>query len=304
MKDIAAARKEYTKQLMSIMIPIVYDRIKQTFLRTKKSNSQKPVLVSFQLALREYKDWSSLKVQAELNKMKEKASYFDDLITAIFITNVRIMSSIQIGNAAKKISLEAPSGETFVHDVLIRTARAVYGKPTLFDENKYKPLDDNRKEVYEIIRESIEEGIRAMLPVKSILDSYLSPEPEVSPVTPPMEPIASPELQHPSDLVSQADEIQPATPIDIDGHTDDQMEEEDDQNGEKDDLGDTESISEESMDEMDRDFDRPMTKNVPLRDPRGITPKESIRESDDDKETESKTMEEEPFFSDADDEER
>lgn len=212
MKEVSAARKEYTHQLMSIMVPIVYDRVKHTYLKAKRKPSEKSPLVEFQLALREYKDWSSLRVQNELTKMTERASYFEDLITAIFVTSVRIMSAVQLGGAPKKFSLDPPSAESFVHAAYIRTARSLYYKPTLFDESEYPILENNREEVEKLIRESIDESIRSMLPVKSILESYLSTQTEEADAS---TTDASQHVEHPSRLVAEAEEIKSSEPIDV-----------------------------------------------------------------------------------------
>lgn len=213
MKEVSAARKEYTHQLKSIMVPIMYERLKQTYLKAKKKDSDKSPLVEFQLALREYKEWSSLKVQNELAKMTQRASYFEDLITAIFVTSVRIMSAVQLGGAPKRFSLDPPSPESFVHTAYIRTARALYYKPYLFDDSTGEALEETREEVEKLIREGIEESIRSMLPVKSILESYLTTETDATEA-----PAAdsTQNVEHPSRLVAEADEIQPPSPIRMD----------------------------------------------------------------------------------------
>lgn len=296
MKEVAAARKEYTKQLFSIMAPVIYEKLCETYNKANKSKSERPVLIKFQLGLREYKEWSSLKVKSELDKMTQRAPYFDDLITAIFITSVRIMSAIQIGNANKKISLEPPNAEAFVHDAYIRTARTVYNKPTLFDQNRYPRLEDNQTEVMEVIRESIEDTIRAFLPVKSILESYLVPGEDGTSLAS-EEPLgnggsANPEpLEHPTELVAQAEEIQPTPPLDVEGASEDEAVDE-----ELDSVPEPPSspASGGGADE------RPTVKHVRLREP----PAETKETETKPKEEESKKEDpDEPFFSDASDDE-
>lgn len=303
MKEVAAARKEYTKQLFSIMSPIIYEKLCETYTKAKKSKSERPILIKFQLGLREYKEWSSLKVKAELDKMTQRAPYFDDLITAIFITSVRIMSAIQIGNTNKKISLEPPNAEAFVHDAFIRTARAIYNKPTLFDPSKYPRMEDNQTEVMEIIRDSIEDTIRAFLPVKSILESYLVPGEEESvsgTEAPGSGESANPEpLEHPTELVAQAEEIQPAPPLDVEGASEDDEAADDE-------LGVDSTSAPPSSPQVDRSDERPTVKHVRLREPPVETKEEEeTKDKGKDKVDEESAKEEpdEPFFSDASDDE-
>lgn len=297
MKEVSAARKEYTQQLKSIMIPIVYERLKQTYLKAKKKESEKSHLVEFQLALREYKEWSALKVQNELAKMTQKASYFGDLITAIFVTSIRIMSAVQLGGTPKRFSLDPPSAESFVHTAYIRTARALYYKPYLFDDSETSSFQETREEVEKLICEGIEESIRSMLPVKSILESYLTTDTDV-----PEAPAAdsSQNVEHPSRLVAEADEIQPSSPIRMDD--DKEMSEEEEDDSVEDQGEESTDKGKEPMREEGEPSSRPPAsdiKEVSLgKDVGGSHGSQSTVAPSSAKQDES----DEPFFSDAEDE--
>lgn len=178
MKEIASAKKEYTKQLMTIMTPIVYEECVRMYKHARASEEQKPILVRFQSELRNVPEWSANRIGLEIEKMVNAAPHFEDILAAVFVTNVRILSAVKIGNPSKKFKLDLPSSETFVHDVYVRVAKALYANPLLFSDRRYSRLSDNRKEVFHLIQENIEESIRHLLPVKAILDSYLSREAE------------------------------------------------------------------------------------------------------------------------------
>lgn len=178
MKEIASAKKEYTKQLMTIMTPIVYEETVKMYKHARASEEQKPVLVRFQSELRNVPEWSANRIGLEIEKMVNAAPHFEDILAAVFVTNVRILSAVKIGTTSKKFKLDLPSSETFVHDVYVRVAKALYANPLLFSDRRYSRLSDNRKEVFALIQENIEESIRHLLPVKAILESYLSREAE------------------------------------------------------------------------------------------------------------------------------
>lgn len=178
MKEIASAKKEYTKQLLTTMTPIVYEEFVRLYKHARASEEQKPVLVKFQEELRRVPEWSANRIGMEIEKMVNLKPHFEDILAAVFVTNVRILSAVKIGTTTKKFKLDLPSTESFVHDVYVRTAKALYSNPLLFSDRRYSRLSDNRKEVYVLIQECIEESIRHLLPVKSILESYLSREAE------------------------------------------------------------------------------------------------------------------------------
>lgn len=174
MRELSAARDEYTKQLMSVLVPVVYAEMTRIYKNAKASEDQKPVLVKFQNALRTIPEWSANRIGLEIEKMTNQIPHLEDVIAAIFVTNVRILSAVKLGNTHKKFKLDLPSTEVFIHDVYVRVAKALYGNPLHFSERRHARLDDNRREVYELIRDAAEESIRRLLPVKSILDSYLN----------------------------------------------------------------------------------------------------------------------------------
>lgn len=174
MRELSSARDEYTKQLMAVLVPTVYAEMTRIYKNAKAGEEQKPVLVKFQNALRTIPEWSANRVGLEIEKLTNQIPHLEDVIAAIFITNVRILSAVKLGTTHKKFNLDLPSTEVFIHDVYVRTAKALFANPLLFSERKYARLDDNKREVYELIRDAAEESIRRLLPVKAILESYLT----------------------------------------------------------------------------------------------------------------------------------
>ena len=66
-----------------------------------------------------------------------------------------------------------PTNDSFVHSVYMNCAKQIYTNPYLYSLNNYDPITDNTNEVYEIIEKATLDTIRNLLPLKSILDSYL-----------------------------------------------------------------------------------------------------------------------------------
>ena len=61
-----------------------------------------------------------------------------------------------------------------IHQVYIECAREIFNNPFLF-YHKYNPLElkRNQRDIFKIIKISVEEAIRKLLPMKDILEIYL-----------------------------------------------------------------------------------------------------------------------------------
>ena len=100
--------------------------------------------------------------------------WLEDLITAVFVSHTRILTSININKNKNKINLKIPKVDHFIHLCYIEVARNFWKNPYLFDENISKfEYQRNRRDAEIIIEKTINETIRKQLPVKHILKEYL-----------------------------------------------------------------------------------------------------------------------------------
>jgi hypothetical protein len=81
---------------------------------------------------------------------------------------------MRVGNQQKKIDINVPSLENFIHKVYINTARKMYTNIYLFEKN-ITPLQiqKHNRELEVIVREQILNSIRDNIPVEDILKVYL-----------------------------------------------------------------------------------------------------------------------------------
>ena len=103
----------------------------------------------------------------------ENCDILDDLVKAVFITNIKILSSVSTSKP-KTVRIEIPSSKRFIHKCYIESAREIYKDPFLFTHD-VSPIEHHRnlKETYNIVCDGIEEAIRILLPVRQILQEYL-----------------------------------------------------------------------------------------------------------------------------------
>ena len=85
---------------------------------------------------------------------------------------MRLLCSIK--NKNKQIKLKVPKLEVFIHKYYVEVAKEFWSYTYLFNENINKlEVQKNKRQVEITIKNSIEEVIRKLLPLKTILKDYL-----------------------------------------------------------------------------------------------------------------------------------
>ena len=111
--------------------------------------------------------------QIELLK-KSGCDWLDDLVTAVFISHTKILTSIGPNLNHAKINLTIPKTINFIHKCYINLAREIWKSPYLFDENvNGSSYQKNMRTIELITKESIENTVRKLLPIKDIIKEHL-----------------------------------------------------------------------------------------------------------------------------------
>lgn len=172
---IVEAKHEYTKQLCNVIRPVVYESLLKMYNRAvTNSENTNDILYHFQKELIKTPSWNSIVIKEETDRILASCSYFNELITAVFLSNVKILSSVKLGNKNKKFQLVIPTNENFVHNVYIKVCKKVFDNPYLFSLKKYNNnVMNNMADTFDVIDECIVHAVRDMLPIKNILESYI-----------------------------------------------------------------------------------------------------------------------------------
>ncbi len=178
----AQAKVEYTKQLIEILYPHMFDGVKSIYDESKIIYSSKtgtPILLLFRELLEKVPIWNSEIIDSECSRIisNSKCDWIDDLITAVFISHTKILTSIGPNQSFQKINVTIPKTSSFVHKAYINTARELWKNPYLFNENiPGHEYQRNSKEIENVIKNCIENTIRHLLPIKEILKEHLDTE--------------------------------------------------------------------------------------------------------------------------------
>jgi hypothetical protein len=173
------AKTEYTKQLVNIISPNIFKGIKSIYNNVKLNDSNNDILFQFQIDLSEIPKWNQEVINDHYNILVDtsKCDWLEDLLTAVFVSHTRILTSINFNRNKNKINLKIPKVDHFIHLCYIEVARNFWKNPYLFDDTISKfEYQRNRRDAEKIIDNTINETIRKQLPVKHILKEYLGSE--------------------------------------------------------------------------------------------------------------------------------
>tara|TARA_B100001094_G_C18168516_1_gene793658 strand:- start:89 stop:1711 length:1623 start_codon:yes stop_codon:yes gene_type:complete len=179
MNVLADAKEEYTRQLVSVLSPEIYVGIKSIYDAAQNHCNKindKSVLKKFQLLLSSVPQWNQNKVEEEFKRIVKKTDcdFIEDLITAVFVSHTKVLSSIKLKKNNKTIPVNVPVGSFFIHKCYIECARNFWRKSWLLDNTASSiDIQRNMADSERLIQESIKETIRKLLPVRYILKEYI-----------------------------------------------------------------------------------------------------------------------------------
>lgn len=193
-QHIVSIKDIYEESLYSILIPALYEGFQSIYRQAmtyekkyvdaakKNPDVENPgVLILFQHFIKQIPNLNTHRIRSESDRIKsstKSAEIFDDLVKAVVKANI-ILLTYNVDYKRKDL-LQSKYHENiivhdFIHSCYIQCARNFYGCVELF-YHKLEPVEinQNKRICYKIIRESVSESIRLMLPMKEILLEYIT----------------------------------------------------------------------------------------------------------------------------------
>jgi hypothetical protein len=168
---LVEAKKEYTEQLNSIMCPLMIEVFQEIYNEACKPPRGK-TLQKFQNLLREVKHWNNSMISEHNARLLQKCPWFNDLLVAVFISHVKILSSVRIKTETKKISIKLPTTEEFLHACYIKAAHDLFKDPYIYHEESNEFERD--RTLCSRFKTCIDETIKELVPIQEILKTYIS----------------------------------------------------------------------------------------------------------------------------------
>ena len=177
---LSQAKTEYASRLVSILCPLILEGIKSIFTEAlnmcKENEEEDKYLMTFQNFLSRIIKWNTEIIANETKRIVQKSgcNYLDDLLTCVHIAQLKILTSVRVGQKQKKIDIDIPKLNSFVHKVYIFLARKIYKNVYLYEKH-ITPLQyqKNMREAEIMCKESILGVIRDSVPVEKILRAYI-----------------------------------------------------------------------------------------------------------------------------------
>tara|TARA_B100001094_G_scaffold326648_1_gene383208 strand:- start:10443 stop:11291 length:849 start_codon:yes stop_codon:yes gene_type:complete len=172
---IVEAKQEYTKQMKSLLSNRIYTTFIETYEIVKEENEERlKIIYNFQVKLREIPKWNSTQIEEQVTKLTNECEWFGDLLAAIFISNVKILTSVKMNETTQKIKIKMPTNDAFVHKAFSACAETIYNKPHMFMLKAFqKGVHLYKEDVISLLECSIDNTIRDLLPLQNILQMYI-----------------------------------------------------------------------------------------------------------------------------------
>ncbi len=174
------SKNEWGSRLVTILTPLIIDGYKsileESIKLCKDNNEMDKYLMTFQNLISRIPKWNQQIVENERKRICEKSgcNYLEDLVTCVHIIQLKVLTAMRVGQKQKKIDINIPKLDDFIHKVYINVARKVYKNVYLF-EVSIQPLQvqKNYRELEIIVQECILNTLRESIPVEAILKAYM-----------------------------------------------------------------------------------------------------------------------------------
>ena len=181
---LVETKNEYTTHLSNILTPLIYQGLLSIYNEAKNivnnNGETNMILKIFQSCLKSILTWNTITIDKATNAIltsSQSYEWLNDLIKATLKSNLMVLIYNPSCNNQTKIDpslYQSIKTSEFIHRVYIECARELWNNPYIMYHD-YPPIEikRNQRDCIIIIKESIKESLRKLLPVKHILQVYL-----------------------------------------------------------------------------------------------------------------------------------
>ena len=168
--NLNESKNEWCARLVSILTTCLVDGIKSIFEEAVKlcggEGEENKYLMTFQNLLSQIPQWNPVTIENERKRIEQMSGckYLEDLITCVHIIQLKALTCIRVGQKQKKIDIDVPSIDKFVHQIYISSARKLYTNIYLFERDVFPlQVQKNNRELEVLIKEAILTTIRVII---------------------------------------------------------------------------------------------------------------------------------------------
>jgi hypothetical protein len=165
------SERRFTKKLCDAMVPVMIESFWEIWLEAKKEAQGKNTTRVFQELLRGVKTWNSSISHKHTEAIVKAEPLFPNLLAAVFVIHVKILSAIRTDKKSKKICIKLPANDLFVQECYVRCAKDLYDSPSIIVDNKTE--EERNTELKRRFCIQIADVIESLIPTAEILNTYL-----------------------------------------------------------------------------------------------------------------------------------
>jgi len=180
MSSLSDSKNEWCARLVNILTPVTIQGIKSIFDEAhnlcRENDELDKYLMTFQTFLSRIPKWNNAIIEAERKRIIESSgcSYLEELITCVHVIQLKTLTCVRVGQKQKKVDIDVPSVDDFIHKVYSNVARKLYTNIYLFEKNLMPlQIQKHNRELELIIKECIMNSVRESIPVETILRAYM-----------------------------------------------------------------------------------------------------------------------------------
>ena len=173
---LVEAKREYLGQLCILMCPVMIETFEEMYDEAYKLSKGRKVLVMYQKLLKEVPNWSDAMSKQHTDNIANRCAWFNDLLAAVFVSCVKILSAVRLSKDNKKISLKLPTNEVFIQMCHNKVAESLYNDPYIYHDSQNEHARNDK--LFERFSICIENSVKELIPVQQILQTYMSQQQE------------------------------------------------------------------------------------------------------------------------------
>ena len=174
MEVLVDAKKEYLNQLAIIMVPFMIETFQDVYNESVTRSKNKKVLAMNQLLLKDVKVWNDNIIKQHTDEIINSCSWFNELVAAVFVSHVKILSAVKLSAESNKISVKLPTNERFIHACYVAAAKDIYKDPYIYHEEADEFTRDEK--LFERLNVCISATVKELIPIQDILRVNMTKE--------------------------------------------------------------------------------------------------------------------------------
>ena len=174
------SKNEWGARLLIVFTPLIIEGFKSIFDESynlcKENGETDKYLMTFQNFITRIPKWNATIIETEKKRIIERSgcSYLEELVACIHIIQLKLLTAMRVGQKQKKIDINIPKLDDFIHKTYVNVARKIYKNVYLFELNSAPlQIQKHNRELEIIVQECILNAVRESIPVENILKAYM-----------------------------------------------------------------------------------------------------------------------------------